>query len=276
MTTTAVNPEDGQRLRVRVDGPSEGNPAVVLFLHGTALSGDSWRGLGYVRALRDRYRVVTVDLRGHGHSDKPHDSAAYSMDRQREDIAAVIRTTVPEGCHLHIVGYSFGGRLALELAVRPAMGVTSAVLIGATHRPLAGRFDRTFFPGCADVLRTEGMERFVREWEAYRGAQLDASTRNALRANDPLALAAFFDAGDADRMGMSEDAFAGLSIPTLWIVGDRDELRLGPATSDARTVGGTLLVLPGRRHSSTLFPSEPLIEAIRSHLDGVEGAHVSI
>lgn len=63
---------NGVRIRFEVEGRG---PAVVI-QHGFLGSPTSWREAGYVDALTDRYRVILVDARGHGESDKPHDVGA--------------------------------------------------------------------------------------------------------------------------------------------------------------------------------------------------------
>lgn len=72
----ARNPVDGTRIAYQVVGT--GTP--LLMVHGTALSHSIWRGFGYVKALQDHYRMILVDMRGHGRSEKPHTSDSYAMD----------------------------------------------------------------------------------------------------------------------------------------------------------------------------------------------------
>ncbi|MDJ0108539.1 alpha/beta fold hydrolase, partial [Rhodococcus erythropolis] len=67
---------DGARIAYQIVG--DGPP--LLMVHGTALSRSIWRGFGYVKALQEQYRLILVDMRGHGRSDKPHDSDSYAMD----------------------------------------------------------------------------------------------------------------------------------------------------------------------------------------------------
>jgi pimeloyl-ACP methyl ester carboxylesterase len=68
----------GVRIHYQVEG--EG-PALVL-QHGFTESTVDWYESGYVKALRTDYRLILVDARGHGASDKPHDPDAYVLDRR--------------------------------------------------------------------------------------------------------------------------------------------------------------------------------------------------
>ena len=78
----------GVRLHYQVEG--EGPPLVLQ--HGFTDSLQTWYELGYVEALQRDYRLILVDARGHGHSDKPHDPDAYAMAVIVGDIVAVLGT----------------------------------------------------------------------------------------------------------------------------------------------------------------------------------------
>lgn len=68
-----------------------------MLQHGFTDSLESWYDLGYVEALKPRYRLILIDARGHGASDKPHQPDAYDRERNIEDITAVLNDVdVPE------------------------------------------------------------------------------------------------------------------------------------------------------------------------------------
>jgi alpha-beta hydrolase superfamily lysophospholipase len=72
---------DGTRIAYRASGSGE----PVLFVHGASTSGADWVFVG--RLLRERFMVVTMDRRGRGDSG---DGPAYSIEREAEDILAVL------------------------------------------------------------------------------------------------------------------------------------------------------------------------------------------
>jgi pimeloyl-ACP methyl ester carboxylesterase len=53
-------------------------------------SAESWYELGYVHALQVKHRLILIDSRGHGQSDKPHDLEAYTPDKFASDVTAVL------------------------------------------------------------------------------------------------------------------------------------------------------------------------------------------
>jgi hypothetical protein len=58
--------------------------------HGTFGSGTDWIDCGYVDALKADHRVILLDSRGHGESDKPRDPRAYDLALRASDVLAVL------------------------------------------------------------------------------------------------------------------------------------------------------------------------------------------
>ena len=97
----------------------------VMFLHGW--TGDSHDWNGQLPLFESRYRVVAVDLRGHGRSEiMPPGS--YMPDDYVADIEALIATEYP-GEEFVIVGHSMGGQIAARLAARRPDMVSAVVSI---------------------------------------------------------------------------------------------------------------------------------------------------
>lgn len=249
----ALNAFDGTRIAYDVSG--EG-PAVVL-LHGSALSRAIWRGLGYVAALSGGHTVVRIDARGHGRSGKPHDAGSYAMPLVAGDVLAVLDA---EGIgRAGIVGYSFGARVAFALAVSAPDRVERLATLGGTHRPQAGQLAKVFFDGYAEALREDGMPGFVDGMEAA-GRVIDPATRAAFLANDPLALAAYFEATEA-APGLSDSLLHQLALPALLLAGTRDPERLADSRYASSVMPNARFVeLPGRTHAATLHTAHEVLE----------------
>ncbi|KAA2264877.1 alpha/beta hydrolase [Solihabitans fulvus] len=116
----------GTRLAVREAGPV-GAPGVV-FVHGWAQSGEVWADQFADEALTERYRLVAVDLRGHGDSDAPEDGYA-DAGVWADDLAAVLAEV---GAPSVLVGWSYGGLVAVDyLRTHGAASVAGLVLVGA-------------------------------------------------------------------------------------------------------------------------------------------------
>ena len=117
-----VEVADGTTLNVHDIG--SGRPVVLL--HGWALSGEIW-DRQVTTLLGAGRRVVTVDLRGHGQSDRP--AGGYDVATLAADIATVLDTL--DLSEVDLVGWSLGGLAAFRVAARHAERIARLVLIGS-------------------------------------------------------------------------------------------------------------------------------------------------
>ncbi|MGU3436543.1 alpha/beta fold hydrolase [Actinomycetes bacterium M1A6_2h] len=118
---------DGTSIVYRVDGPPDGRPIVLV--HGWAQSMACW-GDKVTEPLTRKYRVVAVDLRGHGYSGAPptgyDDSALWAGD-----IAAVLKQEGIESGAV-LLGWSYGGLVVCDyLSVFGSGAVAGLVLVAA-------------------------------------------------------------------------------------------------------------------------------------------------
>jgi pimeloyl-ACP methyl ester carboxylesterase len=115
---------DSTRIHYTVKGT--GQP--VLLVHGFMGDGESWKKTAlYDSLLRHGCTVITLDLRGNGASDHPHDSIAYLHDAEAKDIMALISFLGLDS--YRVVGYSRGAIIAARLLVLDSR-VRCAVLGG--------------------------------------------------------------------------------------------------------------------------------------------------
>jgi pimeloyl-ACP methyl ester carboxylesterase len=136
-----------------VAGPADA-PAIV-FVHGTRLSRSMWHG--QVRGLQDEFRVLALDLPGHGvlaHEPFTVRGAADRVGRVIEDAA---------GGHAVVVGLSLGGYVGMDLAARRPELVRGLVLSGATAEPIG--------------LRSRPYQALAWAMERWDGPRLDAVNR---------------------------------------------------------------------------------------------------
>lgn len=259
----ATNPTDGTAIAFEQFG--DGEP--LLLIHGSALSRAVWRGLGYVRAFRDNYRVIIVDLRGHGRSGKPHEQSAYRMPLVLSDLTAVLDTA--EAPSAHIVGYSFGARAGFSVLAEHPERALSFVSLGGTYRSPAGSVGELFFDDYDAALGAGGMRAFLDRWSTAAGADIDPHTSAAFLANDPLALRAYFRQVE-DEPGLDESVLPGLHAQTLLVAGSADRSRAADSRRAAQLMpNARFALLPGRDHGGTLRPAGEVIGLLREFLSNV-------
>src|SRR5918994_6507418 len=114
-------------IRISYDAVGEGRPLVLL--HGWCCDRSWWTEPGYVDGLRSDHRLVIVDIRGHGASDKPHEVAAYAWEALIADVFAVADAESLD--RFAIWGQSYGGWMAWMPAAAEPERVAAIVTSGA-------------------------------------------------------------------------------------------------------------------------------------------------
>ncbi len=198
----ATNARDASSVYHEVDG-GDGVPIVILggFLDPIELV----RGAPIARALQehnDEFRLVYVDHRGHGRSDKPHDAEAYAMSTRVADVIAVLDALGID--QAHFIGISWGGRLCFGIGEHTPERVRSLVTIGQHPYPINPNGPLARVVGDALAASEErGIEALVEAFEAIAG-RYPETVRATYLACDAAAMRAAWSAVMAEG-AVSED-----------------------------------------------------------------------
>jgi 2-succinyl-6-hydroxy-2,4-cyclohexadiene-1-carboxylate synthase len=232
----------------------------LVLLHGFTQTGRSWE---LVReALGERYRCFAPDLPGHG-------DAAGRRPATFGAVAAYVAALKAQ--RFALCGYSMGGRLALDVALRMPARVQRLVLVGSSPGiadPAEREARRKADAELADRIERDGLEAFVAAWGAQplfagqpRGvAQLARADR--LRSTAEGLAAALRGMGT----GVMEplwDRLGELSMPVTLVAGERDEKfraiaeRMTAAIPEAR-----LVIAAGAGHAVHLEAPEAIADAL--------------
>jgi 2-succinyl-6-hydroxy-2,4-cyclohexadiene-1-carboxylate synthase len=268
--TGRVSARDGTRYVIEVGGAG---PAVLL-LHGFTGSGAEWEP--FLPALQRATTTVTADLLGHGGSDGPSDPARHALERQAADLAAILLRL--ELAPVHVVGYSFGARVALRLALDAPEAVRSLVLVS----PSAGIADeaeraarRAADERLARLLETDGIDAFVRHWEAlplfaperHLPSEVRARLHAARLANDPAALAASLRGAGQGVMAPLHGVLGQLGVPVTLLAGALDPLGTDRARAVAAAIARARLeIVAGAGHAPQREVPGVVARAIAGHL----------
>lgn len=241
--------DDGTRLATYSVG-DEGAPT-VLAVHGFASNAVlNWETAGWLRTLvRAGYRVVALDQRGHGASEKPHRTGAYGVDVMVEDLARVIESydlVAP-----HVLGYSLGSRMSWVLGLRHPGLVATLSLGGLTVGEPLTRFDAE----AARARVASGGEIDDRFTRAFIGMA------EGVAGND---LAALVAVADGVRGGAHPVAGEHPAAPMLLVTGGADPIAPDGARL-AAAAGARFVEVPGRDHTSTV-PARAFKEAVLAFL----------
>ena len=253
----SLTTDDGTSLAFEDTG--SGTP--VVFVHEFAGDLRSWEP--QVRHLSRRYRCITYNARGFPPSDVPDDTGAYSQDRARDDILAVLDGLGVE--RAHVVGLSMGGFATLHFGLAYPDRARSIVVAGVGYgaEPAQQERFRSEADNITEFLRTRGMAAFAETYSL-------GPTRVQLQNKDPRGWGEFADmlaehsaAGSAHtQQGVQKqrpsvfdlsDAMKELTVPTLVVTGDEDWPCLVPSVFMKRTIPSAgLLVVPNTGHTVNL------------------------
>lgn len=239
---------DGVRINYEVEGNSDGPPLVLQ--HGLTGYLESWRERGYTEVLAADYRLILIDARGHGRSDKPHDPAAYARDLRAADVVAVLDDLGIE--KTHYFGYSMGGRIGCAMLSHAPGRLISAVIGGFNPYATAS----ATIPGT--------MEEFERGIDAR--SNLTPEARARLVANDLEALRAS-TAGSAGP-AMTDGAL-DQQLPILLFSGENDAPLEGAKKAAEAAADGRFFAVPGRDHLGAIGDVDFVAPRVKTFLDAV-------
>lgn len=215
---------NGVRLHYTVEG--HGEPAMLL--HGFAVNADlNWRLSGVTRALAEEYRVIAMDLRGHGLSDKPADPAQYGLEMV-EDVARLLDHMGIKKAH--VAGYSLGGFIALRLAAtHPERLLTVSPLGAGWERP----DDSAFLSAVREIAAALESGRGVGPLSGSFGGERERP--GVLHTFWVWFMTKFLNDGHAlgnvvrslPALAVGEEELTRLAVPVCSIVGSEDPLRPG-------------------------------------------------
>lgn len=214
---------DGTNIHYDILG--EGKPVVLL--HGFITNGESWKRAPVRQALADAgFKVVTLDLRGNGRSDKPHTAEAYANDAELRDVMALAK-------HLglgsyDVVGYSRGAILVAKLMTmdkqvrRAVMGGMSADFTDPNWYRRKNFYEALTKPGSHPDLQS------AVDYAKKSGADTVALAR--MQEFQPTATKA---------------QLARIRIPLLVVNGDKDTDNGNPQELANAVPGAKLVIVPG-------------------------------
>jgi pimeloyl-ACP methyl ester carboxylesterase len=216
---------------------------------------DDWITCGYLPALRPHYQVVMIDSRGHGESDKPHDEAAYTLDRGVSDVTSVLDALNIDQAHFW--GYSMGGYIGYGMADYAPSRVRK-LIVGAAH-PYARDQE-----GHRRLLRegiTGGPDAFVAAFERVMGPIAEDYAQKLLRVADVQA----WLAGAGDRIGV-EHVLGSMKMPCCIYCGDNDPLFPQTKLASEHVSGAYFFALPGLSHVQDFAHSYRVLPNVQAFL----------
>ena len=221
---------------VQISYLDEGEGDPILLIHGFASNkAVIWQNTGWVDLfVKEGRRVIALDNRGHGDSQKFHDPEAYGAPIMAEDARKLLDHLGIE--QTDVMGYSMGARISAFLTLNHPQRVKRAIFSGLGYGMIEGVGDP---------------EPIAAALEADRLQDVTDRTGRAFRAfaeqtkSDRLALAACMR---SSRQKISEADIARIQRPVLVAVGTRDDIAGSPHKLAALMQHADVLEIPGRDH----------------------------
>ncbi|MGH7207835.1 MAG: alpha/beta fold hydrolase [Nitrospiraceae bacterium] len=248
----------------------QGQGTPIVFIHGFPLSRAMWDP--QINALSGQFRVITMDLRGHGESDAP--LWLYTMDQFADDVKGLL-----DHLSIHqavLAGFSMGGYVVFAFYRKYANRVKGLVLADTRPQPdstegKAGRFKtaQTAYTDGAKAIAEMMLPKLLSPASLQGQSGLVQKVRTMMTEIPVTGIA-----GDLMAMAERPDSVPTLkqiSCPTLIIVGELDGLT---PPADAKLMadsirGARLQTIPAAAHLSNLEQPEAFNRAVKSFLETI-------
>ena len=261
--TTGYAPVNGIRMYYEVHGSGE----PVVMLHGAFMTiTNNWDAPiapNWIGELAKSRRVIAVEMQGHGRTaDAPRD---LSYENFADDVAALLEhLKIPRA---DLIGYSMGGSVAMQCAIRHPDKVRKAVIISST-------------------FRSDGMPKEAREAisgltaDAFKGSPLETEYKKLSPTPDDFPkfvqrIVATASKGD----DFGADRLKATTTPMFFIHGDADGVRLAHIAEMFRLKGGEihgdmmprsasrLAILPDTTHVTLMQRASIIVPMVNDFLD---------
>jgi pimeloyl-ACP methyl ester carboxylesterase len=224
-----------------IDYDVTGSGPAILLSHGYGETRRMWDG--QQPALARRYRLITWDMRGHGGTDAGPDAAKYSLDTTVADMHALLRHAGEQ--RAVIGGLSLGGYMSLAFyGAHPEM-VRALVICdsGPGYRNAEARA----------VWNQRAVER-AQDLQARGQRGLAHAARGMLAQTDARVI----------------DLLPSIRVPTLIVLGDKDEPFIAPCEYMAKKIPGARLeIIRGAGHMSNVDQPEAFNRVVGEFLDSL-------
>ncbi len=235
-----------------------GSGPAVLLTHGYASTSHMWNG--QVQTFKDRYRVITWDMRGHGKTDSPDDQSLYSEAHTVDDMAAILRECGVD--RAVIGGLSLGGYMSLAFNLKHPEIVRALMLFdtGPGYKSDKAR------DGWNETAHARARAYEEKGLEAVGGS--DEVSASMHTSADGLARAARGMLAQVDSRVI--ESLPGIAVSTLVIVGADDTPYHAATDYMANKIpGARKVVIPDAGHAANIHQPEAFNRAVEEFLAGL-------
>ncbi len=256
--TTGYAPVNGLKMYYEVHGSGE----PVVLLHGGFMTiTNNWEG--WISELSKTRKIIAVEMQGHGRTaDIPREPSGENL---ADDVAALLE--VLKISRADVLGYSMGGGVAMQLAVRHPARVRKVVVISSTFRRDG------MVQGGSDAIQQITAELF-------KGTSIESEYKRLSPTPDQFSkFVEHMVAADANAKDLTAAQLQATTAPMFFIHGDADGIRLEHVAEMFRLKGGgthgdlgprsasRLAVLPDTTHVTLMQRMSTIVPMVNDFLD---------
>ena len=231
-------------------------PPLVL-LHGFTGSAADWDK--FIAGLITNYRIIAIDLPGHGQTASADQPERNTINTVATDIVTLLDTV--DVNQINLLGYSMGGRLALYLAIYSSIQINTLILESSSPglaSPTAREERRSIDEALAQSIEVEGIRAFVDRWQMLpllrSQVNLDKEKlkrqRDRRLQNSPSGLASSLRGMGTGRQPSLWGELNFLHLPTLLLVGALDSKFVQINEQMAAQIPGSIMkIFPAAGHN---------------------------
>lgn len=230
-------------------------PPLVMH-HGFSRSLEDWKNYGYVDELKNEYKLIMMDARGHGRSDKPNQPEAYTMNERVGDVASILDKLGIETTNFF--GYSYGGRVAYELGRWIPERITSLIIGGCGAGSLSSRYIEN------NIKQLQRSSKVISS-DHKQTSVVKSRLQTYQLVNDINALIAILKQPWTD---LQKD-LPEMKIPILLFGGEFDYALPGIVEAVKNLPKAEFVSFPGLDHTQTITRIDLITPVIRDFLIGI-------
>ena len=258
----------GVKIYYEVEG--EGPPLVLVPGMGGSLQG--WRARGYTQELSKDHRLILIDPRCFGKSDKPLDPSAYEFEARVGDLVAVLDDLKIDKADYF--GYSMGGKIGYRVPIYAPQRFSS-LIIGGMGYPITGKEEwedpiglrtQTDLENALKEAPENPMEYFAASREKRTGVKILPEQRRIMLANDARAWLVYVRKSRSMVSPKAEEVLPKFKIPCLIFAGEKDTWFPAAKESAASIPGARFFSLPGLDHGQTINRIDLVLPHIKKFL----------
>jgi pimeloyl-ACP methyl ester carboxylesterase len=256
--TTGYAPVNGLKMYYEVHGSGE----PVVLLHGAFMTITSnWAG--WIDELSKTRKVIAIEMQGHGRTaDIPRE---LSSENNADDVAALLKYL--KISRADVIGYSMGGGVAMQVAVRHPDQVRRVVVISSAFR--------------RDGMGQEGLDALSKlTAEIFKGSPLEDEYKRLSPTPDQFSkFVERMVAANSKGHDLSADQLRSTTAPMFFIHGDADGIRLEHVAEMFRLKGGEihgdlrprsasrLAIVPNTTHVTLMQRADVIVPMVNDFLD---------